>query len=141
MQTNWNLTHIFQSKEKWFEEKEELKEKIKEHETHLKQLTMDTFKEVLEEKIQIDEQIEKIYCYPKRFLDIDNQDKEHQNMFNEALRIYEQIVKLSQFFEKFILKNIENIQKFVDENPYYNRYLSLYLRKKGLFRKFKYLVQ
>ena len=75
MQTNWNLAHIFQSKEKWFEEKEELKEKIKEHETHLKQLTMDTFKEVLEEKIQIDEQIEKIYCYPKRFLDIDNQDK------------------------------------------------------------------
>lgn len=130
MQTNWNLAHIFQSKEKWFEEKEELKEKIKEHETHLKQLTMDTFKEVLEEKIQIDEQIEKIYCYPKRFLDIDNQDKEHQNMFNEALQIYEKIVKLSQFFEKFILKNIENIQKFVDENPYYNRYLSLYLRKK-----------
>ena len=91
---------------------------------------MDTFKEVLEEKIQIDEQIEKIYCYPKRFLDINNQDKEHQNMFNEALQIYEQIVKLSQFFEKFILENAKDVQTFMAENPYYNRYLSLYLRKR-----------
>lgn len=130
MKKNWDLTYIFQNKEKWFEEKEILKEKIKIYEDHLKNLTMDTFKEVLEEKIQIDEWIEKIYCYPKRFLDVNNQDKEHQNMFNEALQIYEQIVRLSQFFEKFILKNSKDIQKFIDENPYYTRYLSLYLRKK-----------
>ncbi len=130
MQTNWNLIHIFQNKEEWIEEKEVLKKKIKTHEIHLEKLTMDTFKEVLEEKIQIDEQIEKIYCYPKRFLDINNQDKEHQNMFNEALQIYEQIVKLSQFFEKFILENAKDVQTFMAENPYYNRYLSLYLRKR-----------
>ena len=130
MQTNWNLMHIFQSKEKWLEEKEELEKKIRKYESHLNKLTMDTFKEVLEEKIQIDEQIEKIYCYPKRFLDINNQDEEHQNMFNETLQIYEQIVEISQIFEKFILENAENIQKFINENPYYNRYLSLYLRKK-----------
>ena len=130
MQTNWNLIHIFQNKEEWIEEKEALKKKIKTHEIHLEKLTMDTFKEVLEEKIQIDEQIEKIYCYPKRFLDINNQDKEHQNMFNEALQIYEQIVKLSQFFEKFILENAKDIQTLMAENPYYNRYLSLYLRKR-----------
>lgn len=130
MQTDWNLIHIFPNKEKWIEEKEMLKEKIRKYETHLKQLKLNNFKEVLEEKIQIDEQIEKIYCYPKRFLDLNNQDEEHQNMFNEALQIYEQIVKLSQSFEKFILKNVENVQKFIAENPYYNRYLSLYLRKK-----------
>ena len=56
MQTNWNLIHIFQNKEEWIEEKEVLKKKIKTHEIHLEKLTMDTFKEVLEEKIQIDEQ-------------------------------------------------------------------------------------
>ena len=64
MKKNWDLTYIFQNKEKWFEEKEILKEKIKIYEDHLKNLTMDTFKEFLEEKIQIDEWIEKIYCYP-----------------------------------------------------------------------------
>ena len=130
MQTSWNLTHIFLNKEEWFDAKEKLKERIKKYEIHVNQLTIKNFKEILEEKIQIDEQIEKVYCYPKRFLDINNQDEEHQNMFNEALQTYEQIVKLSQSFENFILKNVVSIQKFIDENPYYNRYLSLYLRKK-----------
>ena len=130
MQTSWNLTHIFLNKEEWFDAKEKLKKRIKKYEIHVNQLTIKNFKEILEEKIQIDEQIEKVYCYPKRFLDINNQDEEHQNMFNEALQTYEQIVKLSQSFENFILKNVVSIQKFIDENPYYNRYLSLYLRKK-----------
>ena len=42
MQTNWNLMHIFQSKEKWLEEKEELEKKIRKYESHLNKLTMDT---------------------------------------------------------------------------------------------------
>ena len=130
MQTSWNLTHIFLNKEEWFDAKEKLKERIKKYEIHVNQLTIKNFKEILEEKIQIDEQIEKVYCYPKRFLDINNQDEEHQNMFNEALQTYEQIVKLSQSFENFILKNVVSIQKIIDENPYYNRYLSLKKKKK-----------
>lgn len=130
MQTSWNLNHILESKEEWLKEKEKLNEKIQAYKNLLAQLTINTFKEALEEKIAIDELIEKIYCYPKRFLDLDNQDEEHQNMFKEALQIYEEIVKNSQIFEKFILKNSEDVKKFMKENPYYHRYLSLYLRKK-----------
>ncbi len=130
MQTSWNLKHILESKEEWLNVKEKLNEKIQAFENLLEQLTMDTFKEALAEKIAIDELIEKVYCYPKRFLDLDNQDEEHQNMFKEALQIYEEIVKNSQIFEKFILKNSEDVKKFMKENPYYHRYLSLYLRKK-----------
>ena len=130
METNWVLTYIFSDNNKWFEEKEKLKEKLILFEKKLKMLTMDNFKEALEEKILIDEMIEKVYCYPKRFLDINNQDKEHQNMFHEALQIYEQIIKLSSVFEKFILANSKDVQNFVQKNNYYERYLSMYLRKK-----------
>ena len=59
MQTSWNLTHIFLNKEEWFDAKEKLKERIKKYEIHVNQLTIKNFKEILEEKIQIDEQIEK----------------------------------------------------------------------------------
>lgn len=125
MQINWDKNKIFSSSKEWYKAKEELVINVDLLEGMLETFSdnVEVFKEYTTLKILIDKSIEEIYCYPRRFIDIDINDEEHKKMFNEALDIYNRIVSITNKFEVLIKENRLKIEKFLDDElSYYKRY-------------------
>lgn len=68
-----------------------------------------------------------MYCFPRRFIDIDINDEKHMRMFNEALEIYNRIVALSSKFEVLIRDNKKKVCEYLldDSLKYYHRYYEI----------------
>lgn len=127
MKTSWDLTHFYKNKEEWTISIESLKEEIKKYKEIVNKIDQDInkWKVALEQKIKVDKEIEKAYCYPKRFVDLNNQDEEHQEMVEIAWKIYEEIQKVSQDFIKKISQQENSEKEFVNAYPYYKRYIEI----------------
>ena len=122
----WNVSYLCESKEKWQELGTKLAQKIEDLKNcFLKIETVNDMKDFIETKIEMDQLIEQIYCYPKRFLDLNSQDEEAKTMFHKALSYYEETEKVDALFKKFILENSELVNKFLSKFPYFKRYIEL----------------
>lgn len=90
------------------------------------------FLKSLKEYIEINKMIEIVYCYPRRNLDLDITNEKYQQMFNKALELYQDILKLINLFEKIIINNIDIVNDYLncDEFSEYKRYINLIIRKK-----------
>ena len=75
--------------------------------------------------------IEIIYCYPQRKLDLDLNNSKYKLMLNNAIELYEQILKITTNFENKLLNNIDLVEKYLQDErcTQYRRYISLILRK------------
>lgn len=133
MKTNWDLTHLYKNDDAWGYSCEELITKLdvleKSEKVFLKDIA--SFYDFLNLKIEADELIERIYCYPKRHLDIDLTLDKYNNMFQRALELYRRIQKINSIFESAIISNntlVTNYLKDSKLNKYY-RYIYLILRR------------
>ena len=133
MKTKWDLTHLFLNTEAWEQGKEELEQVILEWKLLIDKMSFDTesLLVTIKQKIKVDALIEKIYCYPKRFLDLDNQDVEKQGMFEIAKTMYGEILELTVKFTNSIIENPSLVLKFLKENPYYQRYIEIIKKNVG----------
>lgn len=88
--------------------------------------------EFINEYIKINEEIEVIYCYPKRNLDIDLNNNKYGEMFKEALELYQKILKLINNFENKLLDNYEIVSEYLKDERclLHKRYIYLILRRK-----------
>ncbi len=135
MKINWDLTHLYKNDDEWNYSCDELIKKLKilEENTDVFIKNIDTFHEFINLKIEVDELIEKIYCYPKRNLDIDLTLDKYNNMFQKALELYSRIQKINSAFENQIITNSDLVKVYLGNpklNKYY-RYIHLILRKKS----------
>ena len=127
MKTSWDLTHIFKTKEEWEIAKEDLIKKISIFKKMLKKMLKneENIKEIIEQKIKLDQKIEALYCYPKRYTDLNLEDKEHKSMQETAWNIYEEIIKLENELISTLNENQNLVQSFTKKYPYYKRYIRI----------------
>lgn len=123
---NWDLGYLCESKEKWQELGTKLSKRIEELKNHFSKMeTANDIKDFIEIKIEMEQLIEQIYCYPKRLLDLNSQDEEAKTMFHKALSYYEETEKANVLFKKIILENSELVNEFLSKFPYFKRYIEL----------------
>lgn len=123
---NWNLDYLCEGKNAWQELSAKLVETIENLKSCLTKIeTVNDIKEAIEIKIEMDQLIEKIYCYPKRLLDLNNQNEEAKSMFKEALTYYEETEKVTILFKRVILENSTLVNDFLLAFPYFERYIEL----------------
>lgn len=126
MEYKWNLYKIYESDEAWSKGKDELLSKIDEFEGLVSTLvdSKEDFLKVTKMHILVNELIERVYCYPRRFLDLDINDKKHKDMFDEALNIYSRIVSLSSKFSSIAIDNKDKVLAYLEDKEisFYKRY-------------------
>jgi len=126
----WDLTKIFPDSEIWNQKVKELEGKIGEWEASINAMdkSIDNLKASIQMKIIIDNLIEQIYCYPKRYLDLNNQNKEMIELFEIAKSLYSKILKLTETFVKKLTKEKKLLNQFLKSNAYYQRYIETLLK-------------
>lgn len=129
MVIEWNKYKIFKSDEEWNYAKDRLNDNIAKLEGMLDTFDNDpkSFKEFTELKILVYKSIEEVYCYPRRFIDIDINDLAHKEMFNQALEIYNRIVALTNKYEELIKLDQDKICEYLThpDLSYYKRYYEI----------------
>lgn len=134
MEYKWNLYKIYESDEKWEEGKKDLLESISLLESSITSLTssVDDFLKCTKLKVLVDEKIERVYCYPRRFLDLDINDTKHKAMFDEALEIYQSILGIQAKFESIVCENEELIRTYLsnEKASFYTRYYEIIFKNK-----------
>lgn len=127
MKTEWNLTHLYKKEEDWYSEKEQVQKRIEELASpKLENIFtyIDTLKGLLE-------QVERLYCYGQRKLDLDAKDKEALWQRTEALNLYNILQGLQNENSQVIMQNREWIVEAIQKAPYqkYTFYITEILRK------------
>lgn len=129
MEYKWNLYKIYESDEAWSEGKDELLSKIDEFESSVISLvdSKEDFLKVTKMHVLINELIERVYCYPRRFIDLDINDKKHKSMFDEALNIYSRIVSLTSKFSNIAKENKDKVMNYLEDKDasFYKRYYEI----------------
>lgn len=133
MEYVWNLYKIYKSDEAWKVGKEELEKQIIEVKNIYKEIvdSLDDFLKCTKEYIFMNELMERVYCYPKRFIDLDINDSKHKDMFSEALKVYDDVLAMTADFECFVNDNKEIIKNYLDDDSakYYERYYDIIFKR------------
>lgn len=134
IKTDWDFHHLYSSDEAFKKEFELLKEKVTQLQSSFSEILNNctTFVTYLKKKIEVDRLIEKVYCYPKRHLDLDSSLKNYKLMLDEVLDLYGKIQIQTNDFEKKVIENDQLIKTYLKEEILkpYQRYLYLILRRK-----------
>lgn len=134
MKFEWDLTHLYNNYEEWERDYKLLENKIdflsKNNNNFISNIEL--FIEYINEKIECDILIEKLYCYAKRHLDLNSKLEEYKIMLDEALNFYEKIQNINNNFENIILSNSNQVIKYIQDKRLkkFDRYLNLILRRK-----------
>lgn len=133
MKYSWNLS-LLCNDEIWKEKYDKLKENINIVNRKIENFwnNIDSFLEFINEYIKINEEIEVVYCYPRRNLDIDLDNEKYNEMFKEALELYQEILKLMNNFENKLMDNYEIVNEYLKDERclFHKRYINLILRRK-----------
>lgn len=129
MKYSWNLYKIYESDDAWESGKNELIQTMEDFSKIIDELpnSLDSFFNVTKKHILINELIERVYCYPRRFLDLNINDEVHKRMFDEALNIYNDVLKLTSRFMDVVLKYKKQVCEYLKQNEavYYKRYYEI----------------
>ena len=133
MKYNWDLS-LLCNDDIWKEKYTELNKNINKVNNKIESFldNVDSFLKFINEYIKVNEEIEVIYCYPRRNLDIDLNNEKYKEMFNEALELYQKILKLINDFENKLMDNYEIVNEYLEDEKclFHKRYISLILRRK-----------
>lgn len=123
---NWDLSYLCEGKEEWQKLGTVLSKKIEFLKNVLTKINSAyDIKTAIDAKIEMDQFIERVYCYPKRLLDLNSHDREAKAMFDEALFYYGETEKVSVLLKKVFLEKAELVDDFLSEFPYFKRYIEL----------------
>lgn len=115
MKFEWDLTHLCKNEEEAIslekEEKARLDEFLSIYESALD--SEDTFQEVLEKHLKIGEIIERVYCYYKRHVDLNRNNRIMVDHFNRAVSLYQETEKVKQKYIDFLYEKQELVGKFL----------------------------
>ncbi len=126
MRNTWDLNYLCDSKEVWQQRKEQLDLLIHQLEIELEHCnSIESIETVLRHKIEMNQQIETIYCYPKRMLDLDSENWDAKEMFEIALAQYTETQKIDTLFVQRMKEHSQLVMQFLEKNPYYQRYFDL----------------
>ena len=114
MKYEWNL-NLLCNDDSWKEKYHKLNEQVEKLNIKVESFldNINLFLEFINEYIKVNEEIEIIYCYPKRHLDIDLNNEKYKVMFNEALVLYQEILKLINKFENKLLDNSNEVNNYL----------------------------
>ena len=92
---------------------------------------VDLFLDFIHDYIRINEEIEVIYCYPRRNLDIDLNNEKYKEMFKCALDLYQKILLLISDFENKLMDNCDIVYEYLKDKRClkHKRYIGLILRR------------
>lgn len=134
MKYEWNL-NLLCNDDSWKEKYHKLNEQVEKLNIKVEIFldNINLFLEFINEYIKVNEEIEIIYCYPKRHLDIDLNNEKYKVMFNEALVLYQEILKLINKFENKLLDNSKEVNNYLKDKKCFKhkRYIYLILRRKN----------
>ena len=129
IQENWNLTHLFETKEAWKIEVETLKKQFQKVESlFLNCNSVEQLEIGIKEKIKMEQMLESIYCYPRRLLDLNYENEDAKEMFSTAFSLYQEVEVLKEKIKNFLLENASLTKQFMSNNPYYKRYCELIMQ-------------
>ena len=133
MRYTWNLSLLCDD-DIWKEKYDKLSKNINSVNNKLEKFldNIDLFLDFVNEYIQINEEIEVIYCYPKRNLDINLNNEKYTKMFEEALSLYQKILEVINSFENKLRDNYEIVSKYLKDERclVHKRYMYLILRRR-----------
>lgn len=136
MSYTWDLKKIYESDEEWRIDANNLKEMCREFDANIDNIlnSLSDFLSITKRFILLNELIEKVYCYPRRFIDLDVNDTHHKNMFDEALDIYSKIVKLTNKLSELVISNKDKVLEFLESEDatFYKRYYEIMLNSNGV---------
>lgn len=136
MSYTWDLKKIYESDEEWRIDANNLKEMCREFDANIDNIlnSLSDFLSITKRFILLNELIEKVYCYPRRFIDLDINDTHHKNMFDEALDIYSKIVKLTNKLSELVISNKDKVLEFLESEDatFYKRYYEIMLNSNGV---------
>lgn len=134
MKTNWDLTHLFKNVALAEKAEKELNKKIETFLNEYKRCldNIDDFTQILNLNLEINELLERVYCYYKRHIDINSQDSFMKEKFNGALEILEKVDRCNQTYYGILYENEDLARKFIEnENlEFYNLYFERIFDKK-----------
>ena len=133
MRYTWNLSLLCDD-DIWKEKYDKLSKNINSVNNKLEKFldNIDLFLDFVNEYIQINEEIEVIYCYPKRNLDINLNNEKYTKMFEEALSLYQKILEVINSFENKLRDNYEIVSEYLKDERclVHKRYMYLILRRR-----------
>jgi len=118
MKFEWDLTHIFKNDEEAKKVEEKLNELIPSFLEKLEYyfIDEDKFLEGILNSLKINEYLEQIYCYYKRFIDIDSNDEKKKEDFNRVVsNFYQRVDDINNKFYNLSIKNQEKINEFLKD--------------------------
>ncbi|MDD3340896.1 MAG: M3 family metallopeptidase [Bacilli bacterium] len=113
MKTEWDFTHLYKNEDEWYKEKEMVEKRLLEIET----LDRNIFNQI-DFLMQISEQIERLYCYGQRKLDLDAKDEEAGKQKKEALSLFHTFTLASNTLETDIIKNKDTLLETIQKKEY-----------------------
>lgn len=126
---NWKLNTIYSSDEEWEKGKDLLIQHIEKFENSIANFLDNekSFQDFIKLKVLIDEEIERVYCYPRRYLDLDINDRDKKEKFNEAIKIYGRITNNTTKFESEIINNKDKVLEYLNKEDlaYYKRFIEI----------------
>lgn len=131
MKANWDLTHLYISQEDWNKDFKILSNKIEDFNIINFEVNVESIILILNKISELDILVEKLYCYQKRMVDLDIDNKDAKEKVNEALDLYSKIIDIHTKFESFINSNSNEVMELLanDKLSNYDRYIRLIIRK------------
>lgn len=132
MKTNWDLTHLYKSLNDWDNDYKQLKVIMEKLRSKIELINdSNSFCAFLSLKFEIEELIEKLYCYARRHVDIDKSQSKYINMSEDVLKIYYEEQKVNKNFEKLVIEQYDKVKAYMNtlDGNKYKRYLSLIIRR------------
>lgn len=116
MKYEWDLTHIFKSDTEAKNREGELNKLIDEFSSNINKyvLNSDNFLEGILLHLKINEYLEQVYCYYRRYIDLNSNDLDKKENFNRIFKVKNKVDFINQQFFDLIVENIEQINKYLD---------------------------
>lgn len=126
---SWNLNHLYKDNESWLKDTKTLEGKLHSLESQELILTKENLEAFLRDLTDAYELVEHIYIYPRRLLDLKDNDEVAKDMMNKSINLYNDYLKVEGKFKNTIVENKDIITKIITKDNYWYRYLSIILRK------------
>lgn len=123
MKTEWDYTHLYSGIDAWKKDYDIVQQQLAKFEQQIKtnSFDYDSFLSMITTQFQIEEIIERLYCYGKRHVDQDNTDEAMTKLYQQAWSLYTKLLQLKTQTERLIIDHQSDIVswgKNLEMKPY-----------------------
>lgn len=139
MKLEWDLTHFFKDEEEYRKKLAKMDQLLLDYETKIETCleNKESFEEVLSLHLNVNEQLEKFYCYAKRHTDLDAYDAKWVEQFNRALTLKDHVDKINQQYFSYVKNHEDFVLELLKEKDLsmHQLYIERILERKRLETK------